>query len=68
MRQTTSTDGVPGVLLVPGWDDQNPAFYRELALQLTGRGWVCHTLDLPDPASSQAKAQATREHNLQDLR
>src|SRR5687767_8297462 len=57
----------PAVLLVPGWDDSRGQ-YRGLARELSSRGWICRTVDLPNPSWSAAEREAvTRADNLQDV-
>jgi dienelactone hydrolase len=57
----------PGVLLVPGWDDGRGP-YRRLARELSSRGWICRTVDLPNPSWSAAERQTvTRADNLEDV-
>ncbi|WP_213959447.1 alpha/beta fold hydrolase [Variovorax sp. dw_954] len=58
----------PGVLLVPGWDDDQQAFYRSVAQDIENLGWTCHTLNLPGTsASTERRQSASRADHLRDM-
>ena len=52
---------------MPGWDDDRQR-YHGLARELSSRGWVCRTVDLPNPSWSAAQREsASRADNLDDV-
>ena len=58
----------PGLLLVPGWDDNHRERYRALERSADASGWACRLVDLPNAAWSPAeRASVTRQDNLQDI-
>ncbi|GAA4343537.1 hypothetical protein GCM10023165_26080 [Variovorax defluvii] len=58
----------PGLLLVPGWNDDQRARDRTLEQGLHAAGWACHRVDLPNATlSATERASVTREDNLRDL-
>ncbi|WP_076997453.1 response regulator [Variovorax sp. KK3] len=58
----------PGLLLVPGWDDNHRDRYRALEQALCAAGFACRLVDVPNAEWSTAeRAAVTREDNLRDV-
>lgn len=60
-----SRESAPGLLVLPGWDDDSPQQFHALQSFLAPRGWVCRRADLPDAAwPRDQRERATREDSL----
>ena len=60
--------GRPGLLVLPGWDDDGKDQYDALAADLTPEAWQCRRADLPDARWPAPRRDAVnREDNLQQV-
>ncbi len=59
----------PGLLVLPGWDDDGKQQYDDLKGTLARSGWLCRRADLPDASWPAARRDSvTREDSLVQAR